>query len=115
MFGAVIISSMTSERLFRRVSAYAAVKSGLNLSILRHEDYAESFTKFRTVWHEIQCLWEDVLNERKAYKGYPAPDVPVVPIPEDSTTNDSKGFVETQLLSYARPGVPLVINFGSCT
>ena len=87
-------------------------RSGMNLSKLDPDDYGETLTYWSTIWHEICVLWEEFIHERKAYKGYPAPDVPVILFQKD----EKQPYEEIQLLKkFARPGVPLVLNFGSCT
>ena len=104
--------SKFAPSIFKKVVDKMSEKNGLSLSKLEHEDYAPTLTEWKTFQQIIDWSWEEFLNEPKAYKGYQAPDFPIVLMPDDS----NKDYVQTQLIKkFARPGVPLVINFGSCT
>ncbi len=75
-------------------------KTGLNI-----EDYADSFTKFSTLWVVCQRLYEKVFYE-SVIQGGEAPNPKVL---------SSNGSKEYNLLDFAKPGRPLVLNFGSCS
>ena len=102
--------------MFDKLIEMGSTKSGLNISKLKKDDYAKTMVRWSTMIHELNVLWVEFSNGRTAFKGEPAPDVPVVMMPEDGKTDTKIDYGEIQLLkTFARPGVPLVINFGSCT
>ncbi len=106
LFTLLIIRKILSffPRLFKKVNQFLHKYGPIAKTDYTVEDYADSYTKWSS-WKVIwQCVCQSLYeNVKQGGKG-PNPKV----LSQDGAT-------EYNLLDFAKPGRPLVLNFGSCS
>ncbi len=91
--------------LFKAVNKWLHKNGPMASTGLEIEDYAGSFAEYSNWLREVKMNYQSIFYE-KVEQGGKAPNPKVF---------SSNGAKEHNLLDFATPGRPLVLNFGSCS